>query len=79
MIRLGNLVVLADHAAADGGTGGPVPVVMVGVLAGDRLQVPFVVDKRPVGAGDAGASDGEPIVRSDCVAGFAGHDCDTQS
>ena len=58
---------------------GPVPVAMVGVLAADRLQVPFVVDEHPVGAGDAGASDGEPIVHSDCVAGFAGHDCDTQS
>jgi hypothetical protein len=30
-------------------------------------------------AGDAGGSDGEPIVHSDCLAGFAGHDCDTQS
>jgi hypothetical protein len=37
---------------------GPVPVAMVGVLAADRLQVPFVVDEHPVGAGDAGASDG---------------------
>jgi hypothetical protein len=43
------------------------------------LQVPFVVDEHPVGAGDACGSDGEPIVHSDCLAGFAGHDCDTQS
>jgi hypothetical protein len=57
----------------------PVPVVMVGVLAEDRWQVPFVVDEHPVGAGDAGRSDGEPIVHSACLAGFAGHDCDTQS
>ena len=27
---------------------GPVPVVMVGVLAEDRSQVPFVVDEQPV-------------------------------
>jgi hypothetical protein len=58
---------------------GPVPVVMVGVLAEDRLQVPFVVDEHPVGAGDASGSGGELIVYSDCLAGFAGHDCDTQS
>jgi len=60
-----------------GGTGGPVPVAMVGVLAADPLQVPFVVDEHPVDAGDAGGSDGEPIVHADCVAEFAGHDCDT--
>jgi hypothetical protein len=30
-------------------------------------------------ARDAGGSDGEPIVHSDCLAGFPGHDCDTQS
>jgi hypothetical protein len=52
---------------------------MVGVLAEDRWQAPFVVDEHPVGAGDAGGSDGEPIVHSDCLAEFAGHDCDTQS
>jgi hypothetical protein len=57
----------------------PVPVVMVGVLAEDRLQVPFVVDEHPVGTGDACGSEGKPIVHSDCLAGFARHDCDTQS
>src|ERR1035441_68737 len=30
-------------------------------------------------AGDAGGGDGGPIVRSDCLAEFAGHDCGTQS
>jgi hypothetical protein len=35
---------------------GPVPVVMAGVLAEDRSQVPFVVDEHPVGAlGSCGA------------------------
>ena len=34
----------------------PVPVVMAGVLAEDRPQVPFVVDEHPVGAlGSCGA------------------------
>jgi hypothetical protein len=58
---------------------GPVLVVMVGVLAEDPLQVPFVVDEHPVGARDAGGSDGELIVHTDCVAEFAGDDCGTQS
>jgi ribosomal protein S12 methylthiotransferase accessory factor YcaO len=35
---------------------GPVPVVMAGVLAEDRPQVPFVVNEHPVGAfGSCGA------------------------
>jgi hypothetical protein len=45
----------ADLAALAGwsllaGLMGPVPVVMGGVLAGDRLQVPFIANEHPVGA-----------------------------
>jgi len=47
--RGGGLGVLVGRALL-AGLVGPVPVVMAGVLAEDRSQVPFVVDEHPVGA-----------------------------
>ena len=47
--RGGGLGVLVGRALL-AGLAGPVPVVMVGVLAEYRLQVPFAVDEDPVDA-----------------------------
>src|ERR1017187_4368881 len=47
--RIGGLGLLVGRALL-AGLVGPAPVVMVGVFAEDRSQVPFVVDEHPVGA-----------------------------